>query len=382
MKVAFTRNRLRKGGIFQVMAEMIYVLNCHNIVPDIVTLASDLDQKTAKESYGQELNFNVVIPQRDLRIPYEWHILWFNYLCSKYTSNYDVVINHNNTSFLHQTSKGQTYINYIHFPRKQRVRSSLRSIHLPDGRKKGIINFRNDFFNIASRFYSKDQQPDERELFLSNSLFTKSKLLETYNLSDDDVQVMYPPVKVSQELTSQHSKDQKLVVSLGRFSKEKRQLEQLKIARLKPELKFILMGFISDQSYWQKCNQYVHNNNLKNVTLLANEPFETINDVLRKASIFIHSIINEPFGITPVQAINHGCLPLVHNSGGQREVINDQDLRYISIEDAEAKLKEISSLSITIRNQKVEKLHAHVSQFSRENFRNNWTTYLNNLHLL
>ena len=38
----------------------------------------------------------------------------------------------------------------------------------------------------------------------------------------------------------------------------------------------------------------------------------------------------EPFGITTVQGIAAGCIPIVHNSGGQKEIVQDVDLRFES----------------------------------------------------
>ena len=49
-----------------------------------------------------------------------------------------------------------------------------------------------------------------------------------------------------------------------------------------------------------------------------------------------NTLIAEPFGLTAVQAVAAGALPLVHDSGGQRETVPDATLRYTSLDDVPA----------------------------------------------
>ena len=67
---------------------------------------------------------------------------------------------------------------------------------------------------------------------------------------------------------------------------------------------------------------------LTNVHLIADASEEERNNLLTSAAFFIHSLREEPFGITTVQGIGAGCIPIVHNSGGQKEVVPYEELRY------------------------------------------------------
>jgi hypothetical protein len=66
--------------------------------------------------------------------------------------------------------------------------------------------------------------------------------------------------------------------------------------------------------------------------------------------------------MTTVEAIAHGALPLVHNSGGQREIVPLADLRFEDHEIFE-KLDRILSMPNAEQNQVRLKLTRHIQQF-------------------
>ena len=52
---------------------------------------------------------------------------------------------------------------------------------------------------------------------------------------------------------------------------------------------------------------------------------------------------NEPFGITTVQAIAAGCIPIVPDSGGQREIVGNASLRYSGLDDVPKVIRLVES---------------------------------------
>jgi hypothetical protein len=54
---------------------------------------------------------------------------------------------------------------------------------------------------------------------------------------------------------------------------------------------------------------------------------------LKTTKFFLHPNINEPFGIATVESILSGCLSLVHNSGGQIEIVPIKELRFNAIDE-------------------------------------------------
>jgi len=95
---------------------------------------------------------------------------------------------------------------------------------------------------------------------------------------------------------------------------------------------------------------------------------------LTSATFFIHSLREEPFGITTVQGIGAGCLPIVHNSGGQREVVPYAELRYESEADIPELVHKLEK-SEQIADLRTA-LKAHVRSYSSEAFRDQFKSLL------
>ena len=369
-KVALTRNRLDKGGVFRVMIEMISVLNKAGITPDIITLESKIDQDDVKNLYGREIKFNVREISTDIRLPYEWHILWFNWLSSFYTKPYDIVINHNNTSFLYKKRSAHKLVSYVHFPRKYRGLSPFESIHMPRRGPKRWTNIRGDFLKVTSCLYQFNHDISENDLLIANSNFTKETFMEVYDCKSGRISVNYPPVDIPDTLS--YHKKKPTILSLGRFSPEKRHFEQLDIASRLPDKEFIFIGFISDKKYYEQLLHYKSEKGLKNITIIANAEYKTVQKHLAQSSYFLHSMIKEPFGITTVQAIINGCIPIVSNSGGQKEIVTIDKLRYDSPEEAIKIIRNLDRLTDTKTNTIRKSLFEHVKKYDRHEFQKKW----------
>jgi glycosyltransferase involved in cell wall biosynthesis len=169
---------------------------------------------------------------------------------------------------------------------------------------------------------------------MCNSLFTKQALLECYpNLPSNEIRVIYPPVDISAYIQKKNQARQNSIISLGRFSPDKKQLEQIKIAQSMPHLEFKMIGFVNNSNYFNQCEEYIRKNQIKNVTLHPNTTHSEVIELLGQSKYFLHVLVDEPFGITAVEAIAAGCIPIVHDSGGQRETVPITELRYKDLND-------------------------------------------------
>lgn len=363
-KVAFIQNRLQFGGRFQVAVHMIKVLNKQGIVPDFLCFASRFTVEDAQKRYGSDVKFTIKTIGLNYKVPFEWNILLFNKVASNHVAGYDLVINHNNTSFLY-SAKVPT-ISYVHFPRKARLLANEKSIHFPEGKKRSPFDIANDALKIAHFAYKKDDRILSTDKQVANSNFTKEALLKVYPSFNGNVEVLYPPVEKVELKSSVKKVD--LVVSLGRFSPDKRQMEQIEIAAQCPELNFILMGFINSKKYFDECQAKIQSLNLKNVTLLGDAPKSEVDAVLASASFFLHNLRNEPFGITAVQGIQAGCIPLVHDSGGQKEVVPNEQLRYKNVGEAVKKLQALAKSDPKQREEIWKKLDENCAKFEASTF--------------
>lgn len=365
-RIAIIQNRIVKGGRFQVIAGLVKVLNQLGIVPDIITLKSRVSKEDAKQFYGNDLDFYLKEIFVDIRIPSDLHILFFNFLVRFYIKDYSLVINSSNSSFMLPGWKN--VLSYVHFPRKARLLSPKLSIHFPDGENKNWFKPSHFFYNVAAALYRFNKTFSENEYVVANSEFTKDAFSSIYNVDQNKVKVIYPPVWKNEDAIN-ITKNYRTVCGLGRFSKDKRQLEQISIAEKLPEYEFHLLGFANEEDpYFQQCKMLKKERNIKNVHLHPNVDFQTMNQILKEAGLFIHSMRNEPFGIVTVQAIANGSIPVVHNSGGQKEIVNVDELRYNDIDEAVKVFKKLESYSYEKMNSLRVGLIKNAQQYSYNEF--------------
>lgn len=375
LKVAFIQNRVQRGGRFQVSSEMTRVLNERGIVPDFLCFRNRIDLAEVQRVYGAQLQLNFINLQEPT-LPFEWNIRWFNTAVSKQLKQYDLVINSNNTSF-GLTTQTQV-LSYVHFPRKYRMRSPLRSIHFPEGPLKSFTDWGNDPFKLLHWAYRWDCPPAPKDYQVSNSEYTARCLQEAYGKSYTEV--LYPPVNEADHPREfGKGRDPYSVISLGRFSPDKRQLEQIQLAALLPDWQFTIMGFVNEPKYFAQCEDLVQRLGLQNVTLLRDVSTQERQKALQSASFFLHNLRNEPFGITTVQGIASGCLPIVHNSGGQREIVPFEDQRFDNVDDAAQKLKNWSQQSIEKRAARMSELQASLPNYTAQRFREKFAELLDQL---
>jgi len=131
--------------------------------------------------------------------------------------------------------------------------------------------------------------------------------------------VLYPPCPI--DLYSDLSpRKEDLVITVGRMAPEKRMELFLEVARRLQDIKFAIIGSVAPgkESYYKKLKAAAPNN----VSFLVS-PLRKAKDILGRAKIYFHSAFNEHFGITIVEAMAAGCVPIVHNSGGPREIVTE-----------------------------------------------------------
>lgn len=312
MRVAFIQNRVQLGGRFQVTFEMTKVLNTIGIIPDFFSYQFRLNHIDIQNHYGGtiQLNFHT-IPEP--KLPFEWNITQFNRQISPYLEEYDLVINSNNTSL--GLSERLNLISYIHYPRKARL---MGSINL-----RSIFNLKRDPLMLNTLLYKWHASTHLSDLQIANSKFTAMKFKEFY--TNDVSAILYPPVDTRLTIAT---KIPNRIVSLGRFSPNKKQLEQIKMMVELPSHELYIIGFKNDPSYFNRCRKMIKELRLNNVYLISDATEKDRDSLLASSTYFIHSLREEPFGITTVQGIAAGCIPIVHDSGGQKEIVKDIDLRF------------------------------------------------------
>jgi glycosyltransferase involved in cell wall biosynthesis len=101
------------------------------------------------------------------------------------------------------------------------------------------------------------------------------------------------------------------------------------------DFRLVLAGGLENkQSHINYVNKIKEISNNYSIEILPNISWDELNEIFAKALIFWHaSGLNEDenknpekfehFGITTVEAMASGCIPIVINKGGQKEIIKD-----------------------------------------------------------
>lgn len=198
-----------------------------------------------------------------------------------------------------------------------------------------------------------------------NSNFTSNIYRDFYKKRLD---VVYPPNALGKPKQIP-VKEARTCIILSRIERPKRMELAIGLAKLAPDMHFRIVGGVTPESqeYVDYLRQLVTDNELENVEIFENVSYERNIELLSKSEFYLFLAENEHFGITTVEAINYGCIPLVHDSGGQKEIVPIEDLRYSYVE-----LEDVFKSNISKPKAKLEEyriiLLKHAEKFDTEHF--------------
>ncbi|MCE5208523.1 MAG: glycosyltransferase [Chloroflexi bacterium] len=330
-RVAISQPYIILGGRLEVILGLVKALNGLGIEPDILCLALAFPPDQIEQKYGYQLRmkFRALQPRFPWKsVPQDYQILVFNSLLKRYGQDYDLFIDSSNSQIF---LPSQTQVlSYVHFPREYRLFANEANIHLPNQKYTALSA--GNLSRQLLRFIYRAAKPQPAREVVCNSIFTHNAFQKIYPAFSNEAPIIYPPVRLSQYL-SRPAPREKSIVSLGRFAEDKGQLDVIKLAEKLPEIEFHVMGFVLKPDYYELCQRYISEHQLRNVHLHPNIDFDALVSILKTSKYFLHTLINEPFGLSTVQAIAAGCLPLVHDSGGQKETVPIDGLRYQCLDE-------------------------------------------------
>lgn len=197
--------------------------------------------------------------------------------------------------------------------------------------KNSILHFQVPFENIAARGPWGNIKLKTFKMAILNSAFTKDIVQKTWPING---KVVYPPVDIN---SFKLLKKKNNILSVGRFfnflhSKKQEILvdvfKKMVQGGLK-EWKLQLAGGTNEagQQYLQNLKKRAEGFPIE---FYPDVPFEDLKNLYGEASIYWHAAgfgetdpkKMEHFGITTVEAMAAGVVPVVIDSGGQKEIVN------------------------------------------------------------
>ncbi len=208
-------------------------------------------------------------------------------------------------------------------------------------------------------------------LLLSVSDFTRGFVAKKW---ERESKTVYPPCPVEDfsEFSNVKSREN-LVVTIGRIVPEKRFHLFVELARTVPKTRFVAIGSLSDETsaYYDQLKKSAP----ENVSFVLS-PLRKVRGILGRAMAYVHCAENEHFGITIVEAMAAGCVPIVHDSGGPREIVtSDVGFRWSNLSAAARQIVMLAE-NDSLRRQLSAAASVRARQFRSEVFESEMTRIL------
>lgn len=171
--------------------------------------------------------------------------------------------------------------------------------------------------------------PTDAVLF--NSAYTERRTHSTSRIR----QVVNPPVVSDLDMTPwEHREDR--MVAVGRILPAKQLEDAIAIAdRIGIEL--VIAGTVQDEQYLKDLREMAGSN----VSFQLDASWDELKPLIERSKIGILCKEREDFGISVAEYMQAGVLPLVHDSGGPREIVPDSRYTYSDVLEAAEKASEL-----------------------------------------
>lgn len=192
--------------------------------------------------------------------------------------------------------------------------------------RKNILHFQVPFHYLGMKNFWNRWKLGRFNHVVCNSNFTKSFIDKTYGVESE---ILYPPVDV---YLFSSGKKENIILSVGRFLSplNPKKQEVLVEAFIKGKFtgwQLVLIGGGNAESFKVSDG--------KNIKVIINSDLNTLKDYYSRAKIYWHAAgfgedLNaypekaEHFGISTVEAMAAGCVPIVFSGGGQVEIVKDK----------------------------------------------------------
>lgn len=247
--------------------------------------------------------------------------------------------------------------------------------------KKNILHFQTPFRNVGGKSLFNRLKLLKINTIVCNSNFTKSFIDKEYGVESI---VIYPPVDVD---NFQPEKKENIILYVGRFS----QLQQSKgqdvlikvfkrmYKNLLQDWKLVLIGgsTIGTGNFVQRLKSLSRG---YPVDILENLPFDQVRKYYAKAKIFWSASgygvdentdpqKTEHFGIVVVEAQAAGCVPVVLNTGGHKEIVenNKNGILWNSTEEFITSTEGLIA-NKALMNRLSQRARENAKQFSEQRF--------------
>jgi glycosyltransferase involved in cell wall biosynthesis len=213
----------------------------------------------------------------------------------------------------------------------------------------------------------------EADRVVTVSQFTKNILINKHSVDPSKIDVVhngcdtFEPAKLEPALAALKSKNKKIVLYHGRITIQKGVDYFIKAARrvvdVDPDVMFVISGW-GDMTN-QIINQVGEYGLSKNVIFAGSLWEEERDRMYQSADLLVMPSVSEPFGLVPLEALQHGTASLITHQSGVGEVLSH--VLKVDFWDVDQMANQIlSALRYPVLRQQI------VSEGKRELFKMSW----------
>lgn len=218
---------------------------------------------------------------------------------------------------------------------------------------------------------------------VTNSEYSKKAIYDAYGI--DDVIILYPPVDVEKFRNASLSPSSKTdckedyIMIIARIEPSKKLENALKLAKILKDKKIgkgmIIVGNLEPfyKEYSNQIKKMIKDFELEDyIRLEIDASLEKLLSLLKKSKIFFHPRSGEHFGMSIVEAMSAGLIPVVADEGGQTEFV-PLKYQYHTIEQA----AKIIASALNLPYSERISISNSVTKFSISNYKKNFQKIVN-----
>ena len=261
--------------------------------------------------------------------------------------NYDITINtHGDTlPYYHCSLSKSNAITYCHFPSAKHHIHSENLEYLRDIKISGFTQIPDIDYSKNKEAHIFDVETEHKvkkyfkflknnyynmmknTLVLTNSEYTRKAISDAFHI---DAKILYPPVDVDsfQKIASKSNQREDIILVISRIAPDKQIENAIEVARLIRRRGIgkgmIIAGNLHDYDnhYYQQLRKMIADLGLSDcVSLQTNISFRKLVELMQLAKVYFHPRIDEHFGISIVEAMASGLVPVVSDNGGHTEFV-------------------------------------------------------------
>jgi glycosyltransferase involved in cell wall biosynthesis len=201
-----------------------------------------------------------------------------------------------------------------------------------------------------------------------SSLFMREILAREYGI---DAAVLYPTFSKARPRHNVPWSARPLrFISVGRFSPDKNLIQLVDsyaaLHREWPSAEFTIVGKIADERYFGAVCSRAASLGLPLHTV-SEVSREELGALLESSKVYVAPKKYEHFGLAVLEAAQAGCLPFVHDSGGQTEIVRPKELHYTSVPELVARVSAMLR-DETTRERVLEEVRSGLAASTLEDF--------------